>query len=104
MYNTNSGVFPSILVIVYLWLLAVLVWWVLGARPRRTVKKNILRASIPVLRALRFRVAQLRGKELKSGTAAGNGYKAHFSGHNWKRSKMTVADQLSSLNSKEGKL
>ncbi len=84
MYNTNSGVIPSILVIVYLWLLAVLVWWVLGARPRRAVRKTVVRISVRMLRAVRFGVAQLQGKELKSVTATGISYSAPSSGRNWK--------------------
>ncbi len=101
MYNTK---FLSIPAIAYLWLLAVLAWWALGARPRRTVKKNVLRASIRVLRAVRFGIVQLRGKERKSGKAAGNSYSAPSSGRNWKSKKVTISDQLGSANSKGGGL
>ena len=104
MYDNKSGVFLATRVIAYLWLLAVLVWWVLGARPRRTVKKNVLRASIRVLRALRFGVAQLRGKELKSATAAGKSHIAPSSGRNWKNKKMNISDHVGSVNVKAGGL
>jgi hypothetical protein len=84
MYDTNSGVFLSIIVIAYLWLLAVLAWWALDTRLGRLVKKNVVRASVRVLRAVRFGAVQLRAKRLKSGTAAGNSYSAPSSGRNWK--------------------
>ncbi len=84
MYDTISQVFLALFIIAYLALLAALVWWAAGGGLGSATKKNVVTASVRAAKDGPFLGYALRGKELKSGTAADSSYGAPSSGRNWK--------------------